>query len=302
MGTGIPPVIPSRAGQPMTVPPKLPGAESRTPTTPPRLPPPVPPFSATSRATPAKTQAALPIDPKQKIRRTLAVIVGAIVLVTACAFGYEKYCTPRHSMLQLALAIDRRDRETIENYVDAPALAESFHRFAIESYKRETAATSTNFFDHLLQPLFSEIADGIAGATCTPESVINMLCGQSPTDAMKEGMANAADHTVDTFTKDGTPKTKVYGAATKALIRCATGYAVDEATAESKGQQTEMNPADYEITTQYESINRYLIIATPRNSDRPAIGYAFKRHGFGTWKWSELRSIPQNKKQTLAAH
>ena len=204
--------------------------------------------------------------------------------------------------MALASAVDRRDREAITEYVDAPALAGSFHRCAIESYNRESAKTATNFVDQLLQPLFGQMADGIAGATFTPDSVIDMLCGESPTDAMKIGLGNASDSTVDAFTKEGTPKTKVYGAATKVFVRCVAGYAIDEAAAESKGKQTEMNPSDYEITSQYESFNRYLIKLTPRNSVDPAIGYVFKRHGLGTWRWAELRLIPQKKQETVAAH
>jgi len=229
-------------------------------------------------------------------------IASVVVLMAVCTVVYKNYCTPKHSIMAFASAVDRRDREAITEYVDAPALAESYRRFALESYHREASKTDTNFVDHLFQPLLDEMAKGIAGATFTPESVIDMLCGKSSTDAMKEGLGNAADNGVDAFTKDGTPKTRVYGAATKALIRCLAGYAIDKAVEDSKGKQTEMNPADYEITTQYESLNRYLIKLTPHNSDAPAIGYVFKRHGLVTWKWSELRLIPQKKLSTVAIH
>jgi hypothetical protein len=286
----------------MAVPPKLSDSAFRAPQKPPRLPLPLPPGPKASKVTPMATTARLPLTPKQITRRVVTAIAVAIVITVACIFGYEKYCTPEHSILALASAVDRRDREMVTEYVDSPALAESFRRFTVESYNRESSKTSTNFMDRLLQPLFSEMADGIAGATFTPESMIDMLCGEQPKDAMKKGLGDAGDKTVDIFTKDGTPKTKVYGAVTKVLIRWAAGYAIDEAAADSKGKQTEMNPADYEITPQYESFNRYLITITPRNSVDPAIDYVFKRHGLGTWKWSELRLIPQKKTQTVAAH
>ena len=298
----IPPVIPACPGQTLAVPPRLSDSAFRAPQAPPRLPPPLPPGPKASKVTPMATKARLPLTPKQKTRRVVTVIAVAIVITVACVFGYERYCTPKHSIMALVSAVDRRDREMVAKYVDAPALAESFHRFTVESFNRENAKTSTNFFDHLLQPLLTQMADGLASATFTPESTIDILCGESPTDAMKEGLGNAADNTVDAITKDGTPKTKVYGAVTKALVRCVSDYAVDEAAADSKGKQTEMNLNDYVITTQYESLNRYLIKLTPRNSGDPAIGYVFKRHGLGTWKWSELRLIPQKKKETVAPH
>jgi hypothetical protein len=297
----IPPVIPACDKQTMAVPPKLPDEAFRAPQAPPRLPPPLPPYAKASNAAPPATRPSPLLTPKQRFRRLVIAIASATVLIAACALTYEKYYTPKHSILALASAVDRRDRDMVTEYVDAPALAESFHRFALESFNRENAKTSTNLFDHLVQPLLSQMADGLASATFTPESTIDILCGESPTDAMKEGLGNAADNTVDTFTKDGTPKTKVYGGVTKALVRCVSGYAVDEAAADSKGKQTEMNLNDYEITTQYESLNRYLIKLTPRNSGDPAIGYVFKRHGLGTWKWSELRLMPQSKHQTVAA-
>ena len=290
----VPPVISRSGGQPTAVPPKLSKSGFRGP---PVLPPTLP-VQNSSNAIPAPVRVCPPVTPKQKIRRIAIGAAITIVLVATCTFIYQRYCTPKHSIMKLALAVDRRDREMISEYVDAPALADSFHRFAIESYNRESAKTATNFVDHLLQPLFSQMADGVAGATFTPDSIIDMLCGESPAEAMKNGLANASDSTVDAFTKDGTPKTKVYGAATKALVRCVAGYAIDKAAEDSK--KKEMNLNDYEVTTQYESFNRYLIKLTPRNSDDPAIDYVFKRHGLGTWRWSELRLIPQKKMSTVA--
>jgi len=291
-----PPVISTHGGQPTAVPPKLSDDCLRTPL----AIPPISPIRDASSANPSPVRACPPVTPKQRIRRIAVGAAITIVFVATCTFTYQRYCTPKRSITELALAVDRRDRETIREYVDAPALAESIHRFALDSYNRESAKTATNFVDHLLQPLFSQMADGVAGATFTPDSVIDMLCGESPTEAMKNGLANASDNTVDAFTKDGTPKTKVYGAATKALVRCVAGYAIDEAAADSKKKEINLN--DYEITTQYESFNRYLIKLTPRNSLDPAIGYVFKRHGLATWKWSELRLIPQKKQEMVAAH
>lgn len=293
----VPPVISMSGGQPMAVPPKLSDSGFRAAL----AIPPMPSSRQASNAAPPVIRVSSPATLQQKIRRAAIVSTLIIALAAICAFTYQTYCTPKHSIMKLASAVDRRDREMVAEYVDAPALAESYHRFAVESFNRETAKTATNFVDHFLQPIFSQTADWVAGATITPDSVIDMLCGESPTDAIKKGLGNAADNTVDTFTKDGTPKAKVYGAATKALVRCVAGYAIDEAAADAKDKQKEMNPNDYEVTRQYESINRYLIKFTPRNSDDPAIGFVLKRHGLGTWKWSEVRLMPQGKEQTVAA-
>lgn len=294
-------MIPMQKGQPMAVPPKLPDSALRVP-----QPSPPPPLvrrqSQESNIAHAASRASLPLTPEQRARRRVIATAITIVSIALCAFGYENWCTPKHSILNLAAAVDRRDRETITEYVDAPALAGSYHRLLVELYNSESARTSTNFVDHLFQPLFSEMADGIAGATYTPESMIDMLCGESPKDALKKGVGDAADNTVDTFTKDGTPKTKLYGAGVKVLARCVAGYAIDKAASDSAGKQPEFNPADYVFTTQYESFNRYLIKLTPRHSDGPVVGYVFERHGLGTWKWSELRLILQKTKQTAAVH
>ncbi len=236
-------------------------------------------------------------------RTRIALIAGFcfLVVVGAGVYANRKYCAPRNSIMALFSAIDRRDREMVEEYVDAPALAASFQRCALESYKRETAKTSTNFIDRLFNPLGEELANGVVSVTYTPESVIEMLCGKDPKDAMKEGLANSSDKTVDTFTKDGDPKTKAYGAVGKALIRWAAGYAIDEAAAEAKTKQGEINPDDYEVAAQYETPNRYLITFTRRNSDDPIYGWVFKRHGLATWKFSEVRLIPKKQEKQSEA-
>jgi len=238
---------------------------------------------------------------KQMKRFALVAGISLLVLIGAGIPVNKTFCSPKNSILALASAIDRRDRETVAEYVNAPALAESLRRYAFETYKREMAKTSTNAIDRLLNPLGDRIVSGLAGVTYTPESVVGMLCGDDPAEAMKQGIANSSAETVDTITKDGSPKIKVYGVVAKVLIGWATGYVIDEASEKATANQGEINPNDYVVKAQYETFNRYLITITHRNSADPAVGLVFKRHGLVTWKFSEVRLLPQKTHQAQPA-
>lgn len=235
------------------------------------------------------------MTPKQMIRIALVAGLCLLVVVGAGVYEYNRFCAPRNSILALASAMQRRDRETVEEYVDAPALAESFRKRALELFQREmTKKKSDDFINRLLNPLGEELARGIAGAVFTPDVVISMLCDDDPKEAMKESLGNSSDKTVDGFTDDGGLKIRVYGAVGKVLIRWAAGYVIDEAA--EKAKQGEMDPSDYDVAAQYESPNRYLITMTHRNSDDATIGWVFKRHGLATWKLSEMRLLAREKK------
>src|ERR1700677_203610 len=104
----IPPIIPESGGQSSVVPPKPPVV--------------VPKQNAPRRA----------MTPKQMIRIALVAGLCLLVVVGAGVYEYNRFCAPRNSILALASAMQRRDRETVEEYVDAPALAESFRKRALE--------------------------------------------------------------------------------------------------------------------------------------------------------------------------
>jgi hypothetical protein len=55
------------------------------------------------------------------------------------------------------------------------------------------------------------------------------------------------------------------------------------------------------MSAQYETFNRYLITIKSRNPDDPTFGWVFKRHGLATWKFSEVRLLPQEEKRTPTA-
>lgn len=233
-----------------------------------------------------------------------AVIVGLCLLILGgvAIYANQTYGSPRNSIRALALAVDRRDRDTVAEYVDAAALAESFRRCGLESFRREMAKQNSNdFIDRLLNPLGEQLASGLAEATYTPESVISMMCGESPKDAMKRGVANYTDQKVDAFTKDGSQKAQVYGTVAKVLMRWAAGYAIDEASDSNERNHCEPNPDDYDVSAQYESVNRYLITLARRNSDDSAFGFVFKRHGLLSWKFTEVRLLPRHNTRLQAA-
>ena len=233
------------------------------------------------------------MTPKHKKRVALIAGISFLVLLGAGVFVNNQFCSPQRSILILTSAMNRRDRDTVKEYVDAPELAESIRQNSIEEISRQWAQTNTNSTDRVLNPLADAFVRGIVNATITPDSVISMLCGENVGDAMKEGIGNSSDETVDALTQNGTPKTKIYGVVGKVLIRWAAGLAIDEATRENEAKQEGINLNDYTVSAQYETLNRYIIIITPHNSDDPAIVKVFKRHGLATWKFSEVRILPQ---------
>jgi len=225
------------------------------------------------------------------------LILGGVAL-----YLNRTYCSPRNSMRALASAIDRRDRDTIADYVDAPALADSLRRCALDLVRREVSKENPNgFIDRLFSPLAEQLASGLAEGTFTPDSVISMLCGESPKDAMRRGVARYTDQTVEALTNDDSPKTQVYGTMGKVLLRWAAGYTIDEAWEIDRVQHGEPNADDYDVAAQYESANRYLITLTHRTSDDPAFGCVFKRHGLASWKFTEVRLLPDRKTRVHTA-
>ena len=269
----IPPIIPT--GSPVANPPKLPAF-------PPRL----------SDATPRRNDSRPAMTSRQKTRMVLITALCLLILGAVAIYANRTFGSPRNSIRALALAIGRRDRDTVVEYVDAPALAESFRRCGLESFRREVAKQNSNdFVDRLLNPLGEQLATGLVEAIFTPDSVISMMLGESPRDAMKRGVAGYTDQTVDGFTKDGSPKAQAYGAVAKVLIRWAAGYVIDE-TKSAEQQSGEFNPNDYNVSAEFESVSRYLITVTRRNSDEPALGFVFKRHGLFSWKFTEVRLLP----------
>lgn len=238
---------------------------------------------------------------RRMIRWALTAGLCLLILGGVAFYLDRTYCSPRNSMRALASAIDRRDRDAIAEYVDASALAESLRRCTLELVRREVSKQNSNdIIDRLLIPLAEQLASGLAEGTFTPDSVISMLCGESPKDAVKSGVARFTDKTVDAFTKDTSPKTQVFGTMGKVLLRGAAGYIIDESERDNV-QHGELNADDYDVATQYENATRYLITLTHRTSDDPAVGFVLKRHGLTSWKFTEVRLLPHRKPRVHAA-
>lgn len=301
----IPPIIPTDNGRSQAVPPKLTGVRPRmtqaqspqTASEPPFIstPPPI----ANAAPKPNLGRRAIP---KEFNRKTLAGGFCLLLILFGGLYVYGTLYAPKRCMHALASAMDRRDRQTVEKYVDAPALAESYRRDVVELYKRQEATNNASTFaDRLLDPLGDNMANWVVNATITPDSVISMMCGEDPNDAMKRGIEDRSGSTVDSITSNAGPETKVYGLLGKVLIDWAVGYAIDESAQNAKINQAEMNPDDYIATTQYESLNRILIIVTHRNSDDPSLGFVLERHGLVTWKFAGVRLI-SSKKATASGH
>jgi hypothetical protein len=250
---------------------------------------------------PCETTTQPRITPRPRISVAVLAAVSLCILGAAAFFAYHTFASPRRSILSLVSAMGRRDRESVAEYVDAPALAESLRRCALESIREKNQAESDDFITSLVRPLGDQIVNGMAEAVFTPESVLSVLCGDSPGEAIKHAFGDSSDRAVDSLTKDGSPKLEVCGLAAKVLLRWGEGCLVDEASKQAKSEAKPFKRDDYAISGQYESPNRYLITATSRTSNDPTIGWVFKRHGIATWKFTEMRLLPREKTLQHAA-
>jgi hypothetical protein len=231
--------------------------------------------------------------PRRQIRIAVLAAVSLCILGATAPFAYHTFASPRRSIMALVSAMSRRDRELVAEYVDAPALAESLRRCALESIREKDKKDSDNFVPRLVRPLGDQILNGMANTIFTPENVISVLSGDSLGDAITRSFQDSSDRAVDNFAKDGSPKTQAFGLAAKVLLRWGEGCLVDEASRQAQSEAKPFNQDDYAVSGQYESPNRYLITATSRNSNDPTLGWVFKRHGIATWKFTEVRLLPR---------
>jgi len=213
------------------------------------------------------------VSPRNQLLIALGAVATLVIVICVLPSIGRAWWPPRQSFEALKSAVQRRDRETVANYVDAQALAESFRRCAVQSMKREMAKQKADeFSDRVANTLTEEAAIALADATYTADSVISMLCGQDPKDAMKRGVENYIVKGVDTVTKDGSQKTQVYTPIRTFLDDWA-------------------RPADFDFPGQYESGDRYLITMKSRSTNNLAFGLVFTQEGMTTWKFSELRLL-----------
>jgi hypothetical protein len=258
----------------------------------------IPPIISEGQRQPVVAPPILPNVPVNIPRRVLRWVVATglclIVLGVTVHYAARVIWSPRQSMKALAGAIDRRDQETVARYVDAEPLARSIRKCAIERTKHEMAKQeSGDFMDRLGDVIGEEIVTELAEVAVTPDSVVPMLCGEAPTDGIKQGVGKFTDQTVDAVTMLGSSKTQVYGSIAKALIRLGSAAVIDFASEQAKAKQSQVKADDYEFSGKYETANRYLVTRTPRNSEEPAIGYVYTRQGLTIWKLTEMRLLPQ---------
>lgn len=250
----------------------------------------------------------MPLDrpTKMTLRRKFCItcISGLCVmlLLSVGIYVIRAYSSPQRSIITLLKAIERRDQETVAQHIDAPALAASLRKYVVEAVRMEASEESTgDSFDSFIKSMSNLIGEQIvasfAEAVVTPESTLAMMSGESPADALKKSMGNFADKSIDALTLNSDFKTQTCAFAGKLAVRLAAAYIIDEAAADVAHQQSEVNPADYDISADYENLNRYLIRITNRTSTSPGVGYVFKRHGLMTWKLSEIRLLPRSTQQ-----
>lgn len=228
----------------------------------------------------------------------IAVVTGGALLMLVIVMQ----SSPQRSINALMAAIERRDRDGVAAHVDAKSLAESWRRLVVERYQLQRGQVEQDdIFGGFLAGLGESIVARLAADTYTPEKVVAMMCGESAVPQVEKQMTTVTDTTVDVLTNDGSAKAQLAGSFGKLLVRGFVRGALVAGESKAKTEAAAQAAKGYEVTAQYESANRYLIIQTPKDSDAPGVGFVYKRMGLFDWKLSEVRLFPQSKHGLAAA-
>lgn len=280
----------------MTIPPKI--AEIVGSEKPPVLPSTAPPRLQKDQS---QSSAAFARLMKLGISALLVLLIVPVLVVKLI----EHFNPPEKSIAALAAACKRHDRQTVELYVDAPALASSMKDFFKDAFEwKEKVEASQNqdqdsidhFLGQLAKPVGYKIIYAIMDKLVTPEHLIQMLSGKPVEPMMKSSVSEAADDAVDTV-MDFAPTKKMYTPAIKLGMGLLSGIMVDAAESERAKQPTQptdlgFSEKDIKTTTLYESSGRYVVMYKAPDPRYPMIAVVYERHGLTIWKWSGIRFIP----------
>lgn len=280
----------------MAIPPKI--GDIVGPEKPPVLPPTPPPRLPKD---PSQSSAAFARLLKFGISALLVLIIVPVLVVKLI----EHFNPPEKSVAALAAACKRHDRQTVELYVDAPALASNMKDFFKDAFEwKEKVEASQNrdqgsidhFLGQLAKPVGYKIIFAIIDKLVTPEHLVQMLSGEPVGPMMKSSVSEAANDAVDTV-MDFAPTKKVYAPAIKLGMDLLSGIMVDAAESERAEQSTQpadlgFSEKDIKTTTLYESSSRYVVMHKAPDPRYPMIAVVYERHGLTIWKWSGIRFLP----------
>ncbi len=227
-----------------------------------------------------------------------AVVAVCGLLLGAGAIGFIYYLqSPERSMKELAAAMQRHERETVEKYVDAEALAESARGTAHDliEQKMQRDDEHGNPFIMLLRPVAQRGMEDFVDELLTPVHLIRLLSGDRPEEVMKDSMhgflRSDVNPWIDLFGNGGDEGTKRKAEMGKGLLPLLGDLLIDDAVQKAK-RETPGKPSQLQVVSrEYEGRDRYVV--TMRDSDQAdlTVSLVFIRHGLTVWRFSGISVI-----------
>jgi hypothetical protein len=144
--------------------------------------PSVPPKLADFSATAADTNR----DPKLN-RATLSAFCAALFFFGVAVLVVGFYGSPRHSIKQFSLAVQRHDKDGILMYLEPDPFAASIRFAALESVREQMAKdTNDDIASAFGNAAGEKIATMLVNELVTGDSITAVLCGHPPQVVMKD--------------------------------------------------------------------------------------------------------------------
>ena len=220
--------------------------------------------------------------------RPLIFTLVAIVVIAALGFAYA---SPYIALNNLKRAADARDAQTVNQYVDFPALRDSLKQQVTGLLTRRLDAHSNG---NPLAAIGAMIGVALIGplvdAYATPDGVAALLNGMPPRGNPGERPpVPPAAQAPNTPTTPNTPNTQADAAATSPAPAAPTAPAAGNAANDSNGSNGSTgngNPAPAQppqTTAGYRGLNEF-VVTYQHGAGDARYSAIFQREGVFTWK------------------
>lgn len=221
---------------------------------------------------------------------TRRLVVAAVVLLMVAVLGYA-YASPYIVLDRLKRAADARDAETVNAYVDYPALRVSLKQQVTELLMRRIDAQKHgNPFAVIGAMIGAALIGPLVDAYATPDGVAAILNGMPPRGQPGERPPPAG-------TSGGTPNPEAGSTASTAPstgqtpVVPATPQAPNQATAQAPAQATTQAqtppPQPPQTTAGYRSLNEFVVTYQHGVGDT-RYAAILRRDGLFSWKLSAV--------------
>jgi len=217
---------------------------------------------------------------KRSAARPLIVVLIVIAVVAALGFGYA---SPYIALNNLKRAADARDAETVNQYVDFPALRESLKQQVTGLLTRRLDAHGNgNPFAAIGAMIGVALIGPLVDAYATPDGVAALLNGMPPRGEPGERPpAPPAAKNAPASPADG----KTASNAANNSANNASNTAAHSA-AENAGNSA-APPQPPQTTAGYRSINEF-VIRYRHGAGDARYAAIFRREGLFTWKFAAI--------------